>query len=158
MRKFMLVVAILIMLLSVTLPSVSLAECQHLNTYYDTILYNLGASGHSALTVLKCRDCGETLPAPLPGPTPPMPHNMQYRYVTNGVNSHTCSLVCGCGYVEISFSEDHTYTYVTDYHGTGVHHYIKYKCTKCNQNKTTSYICPGNPCISPLRYIELCAE
>lgn len=81
-------------------------------------------------------------------------------YHNYGVNGHTSMTACqcnDCGKIlgchpatgESGF-EEHTYRYVTDWHGADFTHYIRYTCRYCGAIKLVSYHCSGNPCISPL--------
>lgn len=83
-------------------------------------------------------------------------------YHNHGDSGHTHMTACKCNdcgqllgchpATGESPLEEHTYRYVTDWHGSGFKHYIKYRCRYCNATKTVSYYCTGNPCISPLAF------
>lgn len=136
------------------------AECSHENVDHHYVKFTImDNTFHYSTTICKCMDCEKTLACcPQPGTTPPTQHRytiVRRTYSTVNLNQHTVITTssCICGYSQTdTFSENHDYKYVSDYHGTGLKHYINYRCSLCNQTKTTTYTCPGNPCYMPALY------
>lgn len=138
----------------------ALAECRHENVDHHYTSYKIfDNTYHYYNTVCKCMDCGAIRACcPQPSTTPLVEHRytiVRRTYSTENLNQHTATITssCICGYSHTdTISESHDYKYVSDYHGTGVKHYINYRCSLCNQTKTTTYNCPGNPCYMPALY------
>lgn len=136
------------------------AECSHKNVNHHYVRYTiLGSTAHFSESFCMCMDCGARLKCcPQPNATPPSSHSYNITnsvYSTANLNQHTVTLtytcVCSHSYTD-TISENHDYKYVSDYHGTGLKHYINYRCSLCNQTKTTTYTCSGNPCYMPALY------
>lgn len=136
------------------------AECNHENVVHNYTEYHSDSTYHWSTSMCKCMDCGVTLACcPHPGTTPMTEHQynilVSTSYVLENINKHTIvqTVRCECGHsITTTRYSKHDYKYVSDYHGTGLKHYINYRCSLCNQTKTTTYTCPGNPCYMPALY------
>lgn len=152
-------VLLALMLAACLLVSFAWAECNHTNVNHSYVKYTyINEECHSSQTLCVCMDCGKTLAChPQPGPTPATAHSFSTKttYAASDSNQHQIIIQysCACGYsYSITGSQSHDYVAVNDYHGTGVKHYIVYRCSLCGQTKTVTYTCPGNPCYLPATY------